>query len=131
MKKQYAFLSLALISLLLLSGCLNDPKTEEEEMKTVAYIQVNNFSSGTIYFWTLANGVKREVGPNTQASRKDFEYLLKPGIVMPETIYVKKANSANEYDAKLDYNISYQVSDTKVTNKEIIFTWNGTTLNYN
>lgn len=117
-----------LFFLFLFYGCLTDVKTDDKDYHVEYSIQLNNFTPATVYYWTKANSKKTELGPNSQGRRFDYEYWVSPGIVLEETLYLKKENNTKEYDASINYNVSYKSTDGKLVKKEIIFTWDGTSL---
>ncbi len=119
-------LALAFTSLFYITGCEFEGNKEYTLRMTV---QVNNYTSQSIQWWTYDNRTVANLDANSSSARLDYEYISNEVTGITNTLFIKLEGSNNEYDASLVFSEPFS-TDLKNVEKdaEVIFTWNGSTL---
>ncbi|MFZ1679135.1 MAG: hypothetical protein WBP41_17645 [Saprospiraceae bacterium] len=122
--KKYNFV-LILISVIIIGSILS---CEEGLTKTQVevWIQVNNQSLDTVYFFTNENTSLTMVRPNSQLTRRDFATEVDTEVKFYSTVYLKKIGSLLEFDASCQYDFLPYNDEPPM--RDFIFIWDGTTL---
>lgn len=122
----YCILVLLLISIFYFAGC----EFEGNEMRTLRItVQVNNYTSQNIQWWTADNRTKANLDANSSSSRFDYEYVSNEVSGITNTLFIKVEGSDVEYDASQVFSEAFpSKANEKEKDVELIFTWNGSSL---